>query len=115
MILWNTMHGRHQAKSAYQGGTFASVERDGEGWVVCWWVGPRGRYRVPSERKGVAWVERFAKPRLTELGRFAASPGQCPYDGRRAPDPPIPPEAQARYDAFAATYSPTRAKKRRSR
>jgi hypothetical protein len=104
-----------RSKSAYQGGPFASVEREGDGWVVCWWVGPKGRYTAPSEAKAVAWVERFAEPRLARLGRFAASPGQCPYDARRAPEPVIPPEIQARYDAFIASYSPARAKKRRLR
>jgi hypothetical protein len=113
MILWNIVNGRRLAKSAYQGGTMASVERDGDGWVVRWWVGPRGAFPAPSEAKAMAWVERFAASRITRLGRFAATPGLCPYDARRAGEPVLTAEDKARYDAFSATYDPTRAKKRR--
>lgn len=115
MILWATINGRHDAKSSHQGGTFATLERDGEAWVVAWWVGPRGRYLVPSEAKGRIWVERFAGRRLTNLGREAATPGLCPYDGRGASAPVLTPEEKARYDAISALYVPGRAKKRRSR
>jgi hypothetical protein len=113
MILWNTLNGRRLAKSAYQGGTIASVERDGAAWVVRWWVGPKGAFPAPSEAKAVAWVERFAATRITRLGRIAATPGLCPYDGRGSAEPVLTPEEKARYDAFSASYDPRTAKKRR--
>lgn len=115
MILWKTLNGRHLAKSAYQGGTMASVERDGVAWLVRWWVGPKGAFPAPSEAKAMAWVERFAATRISRLGRLAATPGLCQYDGRGSSDPVLTVEEQARYDAFSARYDPSTAKKRRRR
>lgn len=112
MILWNRTNGRLDAKSAYQGGPFASVLTEDGQWFAVWWVGPRVRVRVPSEAKGRAWVERFAARRLHELGRAAATPGAGPY-GRGGYVPPTA-EEQARYDAFSSAYvPPKRSRKRR--
>jgi hypothetical protein len=110
-IAWTQAGSRIDARSLSQGGPFASVVNEASGWVVVWWVGPKGRTSVPSQAKGRAWVERFAGKRVEALGRKAASPGVGP-GGSGGYAPPTP-EEQARYDAFAASYDPSRAKKRR--
>jgi hypothetical protein len=111
MIAWTSAGNRLDARSPSKGGPFASVVNEGDRWVVVWWVGPKGRTLVPSLAKGRAWVERFAGKRVEALGRKAASPGVGPA-GSGGYAPPTQ-EEQARYDAFAASYDPSRAKKRR--
>ena len=84
---------------------------DGDRWVVVWWVGPCGRARVPSEKKGRAWIERFAGRSLAHLGRLAATPGTGPSIAGGYVKPTA--EEQARYDAFTASYvAPKRTRKR---
>lgn len=113
MIVWDRIGERLDARYAHQGGPFASVTcEDGEWWVT-WWVGPKGRYRAPSEAKARLWVERFATPHMESLGRSAASPGVGP-NGKGGYVSPTP-EDQARYDAFSASYVPPKRPNRRRR
>jgi hypothetical protein len=114
MILWTHTANRVDARSPCQGGPFASVVHDGGEWVVVWWVGPRGRTRVPSELKGRAWVECFAARRVESLGRLAASPGMGPGGASGGYAPPTA-EEQARYDAFSASYIPPKRNRKHHR
>lgn len=104
MIIWSQVRNRLDAKSAAQGGPFASVLAEDGQWFVVWWVGPESRVAVPSKDKGVTWVERFAAKRLHELGRSAATPGVGPGGAGGYAEPTA--EQQARYDAFSAAYVP---------
>jgi hypothetical protein len=104
MIIWSQVRNRLDAKSAAQGGPFASVLDENGQWFVVWWVGPKTRVPAPSKEKGVRWVERFAASRLHELGRAAATPGVGPGGAGGYVEPT--PEERARYDAFSATYVP---------
>ena len=112
-ITWTRTANRLDAKSPYQGGVFASVYEEGGRWFVRWWVGPVGVYEAPSEAKAIRWVEKYAEPRLADLGRSAATPGVGP--GGKGGYPPPSPEDQARYDAFSASYVPPKRPNRRRR
>ena len=114
MIVWSHTADRLDARSPGQGGPFASVQHVDGQWFVVWWVGPRSRTLVPSERKGRAWVERFAGTRVEALGRLAATPGVGP-SGRGGEYAQPTAEEQARYDAFSASYVPPKRSRKRSR
>lgn len=113
-ILWNEVGDRSDARSASQGGPFASVTRDGGRWVVVWWVGPKGTTAVPTRDKGRLWVERFAFHRVGSLGRKAATPGTGPGANGTGYAVPTAKE-KARYDAFIASYVPPKRSRRRCR
>ncbi len=92
----------------------ASVTREGNQWVVVWWVGPKGKTAVPGPEKGRLWVERFASHRVGSLGRKAATPGTGP--GANGAGYAVPTaEEKARYDAFIASYVPSKRARRRCR
>lgn len=114
VIVWTHTANRLDARSPGQGGAFASVQQvDGE-WFVVWWVRPRSRTLVPSEGKGRAWIERFARKRVEALGRLASTPGTGP-SGRGGGYVQPTAEEQARYDAFTASYVPPKRSRKRSR
>lgn len=113
-IVWDQVGERADARSASQGGPFASVIREDNQWIVVWWVGPKGTTAVPSREKGRLWVERFARRRIDALGRRAATPGTGP-GGAASGYVASTREEQARYDTFIASYVPAKRSRRRCR
>lgn len=113
-IVWSHTANRLDASSPGQGGAFASVQKVDGQWFVVWWVRPHSRALVPSEGKGMAWVERFAGRRVEAMGRLAATPGTGP-SGRGSGYVQPTAEEQARYDAFSASYVPPKRSRKRSR